>query len=138
MKDRLKKILEYSGLTQREFAESIGTTQATLSRQLSGTHKIDKQVALSIQAVYGVNPIWLLTGEGEMLLRKSAGNSFINTGVISGNTNVGNVNNHIYKLSDDEEIIIEQLRKKKNKKILDAIKALLGAGIVFGLFWLAR
>lgn len=132
MKDRLKKILKYSGLTQREFAESIGTTQATLSRQLSGTHKIDKQVALSIQAVYGVNPIWLLTGEGEMFLSRKSANSI---NVVGDNNNVSG---NILSVSSEERELLEQLRKKKNKKILDAIKALLGAGVVFGLLWLVR
>lgn len=64
--ERLNVVLQSLGLKQKDFAESIGTTQATLSRQLKGVHKIDKQVALAIEAVHGVSSIWLLIGEGEM------------------------------------------------------------------------
>jgi transcriptional regulator with XRE-family HTH domain len=66
--ERLQIIVSNLGLTQAEFASSIGTTQATLSRQLKGVHKIDKQVALAIQAVHRIDHNWLLTGEGEMFL----------------------------------------------------------------------
>jgi transcriptional regulator with XRE-family HTH domain len=64
--DRLRKVIDFFNLTQADFAESIGTTPATLSRQLKGVHKIDKQVALAIQAVHGISAAWLLAGEGEM------------------------------------------------------------------------
>ena len=67
-KERLKQIMTELRVKQVAFAEAIGTTQATLSRQLSGTHKIDRQAALAIQAVYGASAEWLLTGEGEMFL----------------------------------------------------------------------
>ncbi len=66
--DRLRKVIESNNKTQAEFAESIGTTAATLSRQLNRVSKIDKQVALSIQAVYGINHEWLLTGSGSMFI----------------------------------------------------------------------
>ena len=70
--ERLKAVIEELGLVQKNFAESIGTTQATLSRQLKGIHKIDKQAALAIQSVHGVSATWLLTGEGEMFLDGSS------------------------------------------------------------------
>jgi len=66
--DRLKQVLEIAKLNQQQFADSIGTTQATLSRQLKGIHKIDKQAALAIQAVHNINAAWVLTGKGEMFL----------------------------------------------------------------------
>jgi len=70
--ERLNLVLKTLGLNQTDFAESIGSTQSTLSKQLKGVHKIDKQVALAVQAVHGVSAAWLLTGEGEMFLDKSS------------------------------------------------------------------
>ena len=69
--ERLNKIIKSLGLTQSDFAESIGIKQPTLSKQLKGLHKIDKQEALAIKAVYNVDPNWLLTGEGEMFITHS-------------------------------------------------------------------
>lgn len=68
---RLDAVLKYFGLNQTDFAESIGVSQSTLSKQLKGVHKIDKQAALAIQAVYGVSSKWLLSGEGEMFVAGS-------------------------------------------------------------------
>ncbi|MCL2154065.1 MAG: transcriptional repressor LexA [Leptospirales bacterium] len=69
--ERLHIILKTLNLTQIDFAESIGTTQPTLSRQLKDIHKIDKQVALAIQAVHNISAEWILTGKGEMFLPTS-------------------------------------------------------------------
>lgn len=72
--ERLSIILKTLKLKQNEFSESIGTTQATLSRQLKGIHKIDKQVALAIQAVHGISSDWLLYGKGEMFISNKPDN----------------------------------------------------------------
>ncbi len=70
---RLEYIIKQINITQSNFANSIGSTASTISRQLNGITQIDKQVALSIQAVYNINPDWLLTGEGEMFLSSPQG-----------------------------------------------------------------
>lgn len=101
--DRLRFIIEYYKTTQADFAESIGTTPATLSRQLKGLHKIDKQVALSVQAVYRINCNWLLSGEGDMFLSDS---------------------DEIFGLSLQEIKVIKAYREKENMQ--QAVNLLLG------------
>lgn len=148
--DRLRAILNNSGLSQSEFADKIGTTQATLSRQLNNKHKIDKQVALAIKAEFGVNPNWLLTGEGDMFLSKgnmsvqgnnsgNVGGNYGNIGNISGNTNfgvnqniknIGHVTNNLYETyesdSDSSLIIFIRNGKKNKKSIKEALARAFG------------
>jgi transcriptional regulator with XRE-family HTH domain len=66
--ERLRNVILALGMNQADFANSIGTTPATLSRQINGVHRVDKQAALAIQAVHNISAEWLLTGEGEMFL----------------------------------------------------------------------
>lgn len=139
MKNRLNIIINNSGLNQTEFANSIGTTQATISRYLNGSRKIDKTTALLIEKIYKFSSNWLLTGEGEMFIHPpSASGGIPGSGNvnISGNKsggdftvkNIGHVTNHLheYYLNEDESTLIILLRKKKNRKqVIEAIKAML-------------
>lgn len=66
--ERLRKVILLLGIKQNEFAKNLGLTPAAISRQLNGINKIEKVNALAIEAVYGVNHNWLLTGDGDMFL----------------------------------------------------------------------
>lgn len=69
MQDRIKKILEYSGLNQNLFADKIAVAPATLSNILKGKTKPSLEIAQNIrQAFPEINTFWLLDGTGEMLL----------------------------------------------------------------------
>lgn len=114
--NRLKEVLNESGLNQTGFAESIGSTQATLSRQLNGKHKIDRQVALSIKAVYDINPEWLLYGNGT----KKGGNGY---SIINSSINNSFNNTHQYYLDADEKKLIDKIRRKSQSR--EVIQALL-------------
>lgn len=76
MKERLRELIEVLGFNQVEFANSIGLTQATISRYLSGEREINTTTILAIKAVYKVNPNWLLTGEGELFVDDLSPNPF--------------------------------------------------------------
>jgi transcriptional regulator with XRE-family HTH domain len=66
---RLKRIRKGLGLTQREFAKSIGISEATLRRYESGQNFPDAGVLERIANKYGVNTHWLVTGRGTIFLR---------------------------------------------------------------------
>jgi plasmid maintenance system antidote protein VapI len=130
--ERLRNVMNSVQKNQKEFAELIGTTQATLSRQLNGAHKIDKQVALSIQAVFGIDSNWLLTGEGDMFLSDKKSNitnygshSILGNNVVGShsiNINTGNINNTNFYLNTDEQQLIQEIRnipKKKQKTFIE-------------------
>ena len=66
MHDRIKELRKYLGLTQAEFGEKIAMRQTGVAWLESGDRKITDRVITTICAVFGVDEIWLRTGEGEM------------------------------------------------------------------------
>jgi transcriptional regulator with XRE-family HTH domain len=67
MKDRLKQLRKFLRLTQGEFGEKIGMTDASVSHMESGRTALSKQNIRLICLVFGVREAWLESGEGEML-----------------------------------------------------------------------
>lgn len=69
--ERLKTILNESGLKQREFALSLGVTESYISRLIKGTHtNISESLALLIQERYGYSAKWIMTGQGDKFKSK--------------------------------------------------------------------
>ena len=66
MKDRIKEIRKSHNLTQSEFGERIGIKGNTVTSYETGLRVPSDAVVLSICREFGVNEIWLRTGEGEM------------------------------------------------------------------------
>jgi hypothetical protein len=67
--ERIKKILEYTGLSANKFSKTIGlNTSQNIYDIINGKHGISKVLAETITVKYlNIDKIWLLTGEGEML-----------------------------------------------------------------------
>lgn len=66
MKDRIKKIRRTLDLTQQEFATRIGSVQNTITGYETGRRVPSSQVISLICREFGVNEVWLRTGEGDM------------------------------------------------------------------------
>lgn len=67
MRIALKKFFADKGLSQTKIAELVGTSQQTVSGLLSNRN-FGKRTAQKWCEVFGLNPAWLITGEGEMLM----------------------------------------------------------------------
>ena len=68
MKDRIRKVVEYSGLNQNLFADKIAVAAATLSNILKGKTKPSLEIVQNIRSAFPeVNLLWLLDGTGSML-----------------------------------------------------------------------
>lgn len=66
MDERIKAIRKALGLTQQEFADRLGIQRSTIAQYETGRNNpIDAVVSL-ICREYGVDEVWLRTGEGEM------------------------------------------------------------------------
>ncbi|MEO1382270.1 MAG: helix-turn-helix transcriptional regulator [Bacteroidota bacterium] len=63
----LKKILN---LTQYSLADALGVTQSSISMIANGKRGISTEILKTLFEKYGVNPVWLLMGEGEPLITK--------------------------------------------------------------------
>ncbi len=66
MNERLKTIRKTIGLTQKEFAKEIGVSLRALQNYEANLRKVPGDILRNIYEHLGVNPTWLLTGEGEM------------------------------------------------------------------------
>lgn len=67
---RVRKARKSAGLTQNELAKKAGSKQAVISDIENGRNKTSSAL-YDIAIATGVNPNWLLRGEGEMLERQS-------------------------------------------------------------------
>ena len=63
--ERIKEVRKGADLTQREFAERIGAKQNTVAQYEIGRNVPIDPVINSICREFGVNEVWLRTGEGE-------------------------------------------------------------------------
>ncbi len=79
MRVALKKFFADKNLSQTKIAEIVGTSQQTVSGLMSNRN-FGKRTAQRWSEAFGLNPAWLITGEGEMLLadkeRKANGSDF--------------------------------------------------------------
>ena len=67
MKDRIRKVMEYAGLSQQDFAARCGISPSSLSGIFNGrTEPSKKHVAGVHEAFPEVSVGWLMFGEGEM------------------------------------------------------------------------
>ncbi|MFP5340885.1 MAG: helix-turn-helix domain-containing protein, partial [Gammaproteobacteria bacterium] len=70
-KQRFRAARKFAGLTQHELAELVGIKQASISdiergRSASSTH------TAQFATICGVDPMWLETGQGDMLPKESS------------------------------------------------------------------
>lgn len=69
---RLGRFISTKFRTQKAFAQAIGVTQGFVSQMISGKSGIPVEVIEKISNPnIGLNPIWLLSGTGEMFLQKN-------------------------------------------------------------------
>ena len=100
IKERLKLIIKELNISLTQFAQSVGMSAAGISKLLSGTGRVSQTPALAIQAVYGYQAKWILTGKGKKWADpepKTCPEKFPD-------------------LTNDEQEIILLLRKQKKKK----------------------
>lgn len=65
MKDRIKTIRQSANLTQAQFAEKIGLSRNFVAMIEIGQREPSERTLNDICRIFGVDPVWLRTGEGE-------------------------------------------------------------------------
>lgn len=67
-KERFKEIRISNELSQKEFAEKLGTSQGVISDIEHGRKGISRNVLLALGTEFNINATWVLTGESDMFL----------------------------------------------------------------------
>lgn len=76
MKDRIRQLIDFTQMSQQDFANAIGVSPASLSSIFTGrTNPTNNHVQAIHRAFPEVNINWLLFGEGDMLLSGADGES---------------------------------------------------------------
>lgn len=66
---RIKKYIDLKGINNRKFEESVGFSNGAFASQYKNDGSIGVDKVEKILQIYSdLNPIWLLTGKGHMLL----------------------------------------------------------------------
>ena len=73
MKDRISFIIEYKKITKTEFAKAAKVSPGFVSQMCSGTSNPSDRTMELICQKYGVNEVWLRTGEGEPFQEEGRG-----------------------------------------------------------------
>lgn len=74
MKDRIRQLIDFTQMSQQDFANAIGVSPASLSSIFTGrTNPTNNHVQAIHRAFPEVNINWLLFGEGDMLLSGADG-----------------------------------------------------------------
>lgn len=64
---KVKDYLKKQGYTQQEVAERLGVSTMAVNQLLNGKNKFGAKTATAWANEFGFNPLYLMTGEGEML-----------------------------------------------------------------------
>lgn len=101
MESRIKVLRKKLGLTQEEFAKKIGLARNSIANYEIGRREPTNAIITSICREFGVNEVWLRTGEG------------------------GLENMFVQMLDDDEySLNLGKLTKEENQFVRNAIKYL--------------
>lgn len=72
MNERVREIRKALGLTQLAFGERLGLKQNTIATIESGKRGVTQAFALAVCRAFGVNPDYLLDGQGQMFAPKES------------------------------------------------------------------
>lgn len=118
MKERIKKIRTKYQLNQEDFGRKIGIGKTSVSKLESGENNPSEQTILLICKEFGINEIWLRTGEGgddNMFTKLSENDRFsISLGKLSKSDNkfIHNALNTLAETEPEKLKVIEEFMRK--------------------------
>ena len=126
--DSVKIVLRRKG-KQKDAADTLGITPATLSAQLAGKKYLSKKVAKRLSDLYGFNTIFLTTGIGGLFINNKTNGVTLPKTFIEAyafqetEANLSNKNNQNASLWKAFELMYKELNKIKDHYI-STVKAM--------------
>jgi len=131
---RLRKFRNFLKHNQKAFCEPIGLQQGSYSDIERGRSQITFTLLKKMMTRYGLNPLWLLTGKGQMFLPQDYLDAAIDGSLVmeekpSFATGFGEENNkELTELKKENEALKDQLSAIKGqneayKKLIDIFEA---------------
>lgn len=118
--ERIKTVRKQKGLTQQKFADALGLKRNTVGGyEIESVTPSDRTIQ-DICAVFGVNELWLRSGNGDPFTPESRDEQIakiLSSAIVSNATARDRLIRALARLPDDAFPMIEQI-------ILDAAKAL--------------
>ena len=111
--ERIKDVRNSLGLTLEKFGEKLGVTKTAISRLEKGERSLTEQMTKSICREFGVDYMWLTTGEGEMFI--DSDDDFIERidRIMAGEDEARkNLFKFMLELSDEDIAALDRLMKK--------------------------
>lgn len=111
--ERVKEVRKALGLTLEKFGERIGVTRGSMSNIENGNRNLTEQMTKAICREFGVDYIWLTTGEGEMFI--DTDDDFIERidRIMAGEDEARkNLFKFMLELSDEDIAALDRLMKK--------------------------
>ena len=113
MNNRIKILRTELGLSQAEFGQKLGVTKAAISRLEHGVNNVTEQMTKSICREFGVNHLWLTTGDGEMFNQSEDGTIKQIDNILYGESDFAKMVFKAFAKFDNEDWLkVEQLVKK--------------------------
>lgn len=116
---RIKEYIDYKRLSVRKFEESIGFSNGAFSSQYKNKKAIGVDKVEKILEVYSdLNPVWLLTGKGDMLQNGYA--ETVENSYFKVSESKGDYQDQIYKekyvteLENEVELLKRELKQKQD------------------------
>ncbi len=136
--ERLEMSRQLLKLNQADFAREIGASRSALNTYLSGSRIVPSPCLLQLSRQYGIDPVWILEGNGEsgltsqeeaLLQRFEVLNAYLEQqmhlrkSVFTSNFKTRALR-HLYaaiKISILEETDPDEVLKSETKKVLDLV-----------------
>lgn len=119
--DRIKQFIDYKKITINKFSDSVGTSNSYFNKLIkNGTTIGSDKIENILQAYPEINPIWLVTGKGEMINGYNQKETSLN---ITNEPRENYESAAVFKLKNEIEILKHknEILEEKNQLLKDKI-----------------
>lgn len=97
---KIKQYLKENHITQTDVANKLGISVAAVNALLTGKREYGRKTAADWSKAFGFNPVWLLTGAGEMLISNLTTGNVLNVPIIDLDVKGGLVPNEVTDIQE--------------------------------------